>query len=92
MFDEKLWEAAQEIAKKEYEEEYGSWDDADKLEREDWAYSIYARLTEGVVYLNDITGTIGAWLDRDFDNEVPSEVVKLLQKAYEISVKEYETT
>ena len=35
MFDEKLWEMAQEIAKKEYEEEYGSWDDADKLERED---------------------------------------------------------
>jgi hypothetical protein len=41
-------------------------------------------------YLTDITGTIGEWLDLNFDNEVPSEVVELLKKAYELSIKEYE--
>ena len=44
----------------------------------------------GTVYLNDITGTIGEWLDADFDDEVPNEVVELLKKAYEIAAKEYE--
>ena len=42
------------------------------------------------IYLTDITGTIGEWLDVEFDDEVPNEVVKLLKKAYELSVKEYE--
>lgn len=43
------------------------------------------------IYLTDITGTIGEWLDADFDVEVPIEVVKLLKSAYELSVKEYDT-
>ncbi len=42
------------------------------------------------VYLTDITGTIGEWLDADFDSEVPNEVIELLKKAYEIAVKEFE--
>lgn len=44
MTDDKLWELAQEQAKKEYEEECGSWEDADKEERSDWVFSIYTRL------------------------------------------------
>ena len=40
------------------------------------------------VYLTDITGTIGEWLDAEFDSEVPWEVASLLQRAYEIAVKE----
>ena len=43
-----------------------------------------------VVYLNDITGTIGEWLDRWFDDEVPNDVIKLLEEAYRTAVKEYE--
>lgn len=42
------------------------------------------------VYLTDITGTIGEWLDADFDDEVPSEVVELLKKVYKLSAKEFE--
>ena len=42
------------------------------------------------VYLEDITGTIGEWLDADFDDCVPKEVIKLLTRAYELAVKEYE--
>ena len=40
------------------------------------------------IYLTDITGTLGEWLDMEFDNEVPYEVISLLQKAYELAVKE----
>lgn len=47
MFNEKLWKSAQEQAKKEYEKEYGCWDDADKYEREDWVFSVYMKLKEG---------------------------------------------
>lgn len=43
-----------------------------------------------IIYLNDITGTIGQWLDADFDNEVPNEVIELLTKAYELCVNEFE--
>ena len=43
-----------------------------------------------IIYLTDITGTIGEWLDAEFDSEVPNEVVELLTKAYELSAKEYE--
>lgn len=42
------------------------------------------------IYLTDITGTIGEWLDAEFDDEVPNEVIQLLKKAYELSAKEYE--
>lgn len=40
------------------------------------------------IYLTDITGTIGEWLDTGFDNEVPNEVIELLTKVYEFAVKE----
>ena len=40
--------------------------------------------------LTDITGAIGAWLAEGFDGEVPNEVVKLLEEAYKIAVKEFE--
>jgi hypothetical protein len=42
------------------------------------------------IYLDDIAGTIGEWLDADFDSEVPYEVITLLQRAYKIAVKELE--
>ena len=46
----------------------------------------FVNITSGVC-LTDITGTIGEWLDSDFDIEIPDEVVKLLSKAYELSSK-----
>lgn len=39
------------------------------------------------VYLEDITGTLGEWLEAD-TSDVPSEVIKLLAKAYELATKE----
>lgn len=38
-----LWIIAQKIAKEEYEDEYGvgSWDDADKYEKEDYCMTAY---------------------------------------------------
>lgn len=42
------------------------------------------------IYLTDITGTLGAWFDADIDDEVPSEVVALLNKAYKLAIKELE--
>lgn len=46
MFDEELWQIAQKKAKKEYEKEYGGWDEADKFEREDWVFNAYMKLKE----------------------------------------------
>ena len=43
---------------------------------------------DNIVYLTDITGVIGQWLDMEFDDEIPEEVIELLQKAYNASVKE----
>ena len=37
------------------------------------------------IYLTDITGTIGEWLETKFDIEVPSEVIDLLKKAYKLA-------
>ena len=42
------------------------------------------------IYLTDITGAIGAWLDADIDDEVPYEVITLLEKAYKLAAKELE--
>jgi predicted DNA-binding protein (MmcQ/YjbR family) len=39
------------------------------------------------IILTDITGTIGEWLDYGFDDEVPYEVIKLLEKAYALAAK-----
>jgi hypothetical protein len=44
MTDERLWEIAREQAIKEYEEEGGCWEDADKYEREDLVFSAYMKL------------------------------------------------
>lgn len=45
--------------------------------------------TDKALYIDDITGTIGQWLDMD-TSEIPPEVIKHLQKAYDICVKELE--
>ena len=45
---DQLWKMAQERAKRTYEEEYGSWEDADRYEREDWVFSEYVKLKEGL--------------------------------------------
>ena len=52
--------------------------------------SIQGEMDMDTIYLDDITGTIGVWLDMEFDNEVPYEVVELLEKAYNIASKEFE--
>lgn len=44
--EEKLWQMAQERARTKYEEEYGSWEDADKYERGDWVFTEYMKLKE----------------------------------------------
>ena len=43
-----LWKKAQHQAKIEYEKEYGSWESADKYEREDFVWAAYEKLTKGV--------------------------------------------
>jgi hypothetical protein len=43
-----------------------------------------------IIYIDDITGTIGQWLDEGFDEEVPVEVIRLLQEVYRLSAKELE--
>lgn len=42
------------------------------------------------IFLTDITGTIGEWLDGYFDDEVSNEIVDLLIRAYNLSAKELE--
>lgn len=39
-----LWGLAQQQAIKEYEENFGSWEDADKYEREDYVWGAYEKL------------------------------------------------
>ena len=48
MDEKKLLKQAQANAKEAYESEYGagSWDEADKYEREDWVYTEYERLSK----------------------------------------------
>ena len=45
--------------------------------------------TDETLYIDDITGTIGQWLDMD-TSEIPPETIKYLQKAYDICAKELE--
>lgn len=45
--------------------------------------------TDETLYIDDITGTIGQWLDMD-TSEIPPEAIKYLQKAYDICAKELE--
>ena len=44
--EDKLWKLVQKKAKKNYEMEYGSWEEADKYEREDWVFYEYNKLNE----------------------------------------------
>lgn len=39
-----LWKKAQKMAKEEYEENYGNWEEADKYEREDFVWAAYEKL------------------------------------------------
>lgn len=40
---------------------------------------------DGCVYIDDITGTVGAWLSAD-TSEIPPEALSHLREAYEICV------
>lgn len=42
----------------------------------------------GSIYLTDITGTLGEWLDSAFEDDVPNAVIDLLSKAYNLAVEE----
>lgn len=42
------------------------------------------------VFLDDITGTIGEWMDNGFDEEVPRSAIDMLTNAYKICRGEYE--
>lgn len=42
--ERELWEIARFRAKKEYEENYGDWEEADKYEREDYVWSAYKEI------------------------------------------------
>lgn len=46
MSDKELWGIAQKQAIKEYEEECGPWEYANKYERENWVFGIYMDLKE----------------------------------------------
>ena len=45
--------------------------------------------TDETLYIDDITGTIGPWLDMD-TSEIPPDAIKHLKKAYDICAKELE--
>lgn len=45
-FGRSLWIKAQQIAKEEYEENYGDWEEADTYEREDHVFTAYEKLVE----------------------------------------------
>ena len=56
-------------------------------------YSPYAddsdQATDKALYIDDITGTIGQWLDMD-TSDIPTEAIKHLQQVYNICAKELE--
>ena len=43
------------------------------------------------VYITDITGVIGEWLDMEFDDEIPNEVIDLLQETYNAAIKKLQS-
>lgn len=43
---------------------------------------------EEKLYLDDITGTIGEWLEMDA-SEIPADVINALKEAYKLSAKEF---
>ena len=47
MFDKKLWEQAQQLARQNYSELYDEdWNELDKYEREDYVFTEYEKLKE----------------------------------------------
>lgn len=44
--------------------------------------------TMDIVYLDDITGTLGEWLDAEFDDKVSNEIIELLIQAYDLAANE----
>lgn len=44
---------------------------------------------QDVLYIEDITGTVGQWLAQDYSG-IPEEAVDALRKAYDICAKELE--
>lgn len=44
---------------------------------------------EEALFLEDVTGTLGEWLEKD-TSDIPSEAVKLIQKAYSLCAKALE--
>ena len=86
-FERKLWIKAQEIAREDYEEENGggSWDDADKYEREDCVWHAYEQLRK---VNNDTTNTnienkkeIGTMMNNKL-TKAEERTMKLAQAGY----------
>ena len=44
---------------------------------------------DDILYIEDVTGTLGEWFDMNTD-EIPTEALKALQTAYSICVKALE--
>lgn len=42
------------------------------------------RQTDDILFLDDITGTLGGWLDLEFDDDIPHDAIKHLFTAYKI--------
>lgn len=60
-------------------------DDKDKLDEDAIAKSNIAETRdqgEDTIYIEDITGTLGNWLDDNFDKSVPQNVIDAINNAY----------
>lgn len=58
----------------------------DKFDAEDCNLDGYE---DDILYVEDVTGTLGEWFDMNTD-EIPTEALKALQTAYSICVKALE--
>ena len=79
-FERELWVKAQENAKRDYEEEYGSgsWDEADKYEREDWCFTEYDRLRkerETMAQMRDSKGRFISKNTTEYGNNVTTNTI-----------------
>ena len=43
---------------------------------------------DDIVYIEDVTGTIGRWLSQDM-SDIPPQAIQYLEKAYDICAAEY---
>lgn len=60
-------------------------DDKDKLDEDVIAKSNIAETCdqgEDTIYIEDITGTLGNWLDDNLDKSVPQDVIDAINNAY----------